>query len=65
MRKLFWIVLFLFLLGCVAGVAQQKPTDDQLEILGLQADVQRCQVNAEKAIRKLQKQLDEAKAGSK
>ncbi len=62
MRKLYWIILCLFLMGCLAGVAQQKPTDDQLEILGLQADLQKCQVSAEKQLRKLQKELADLKA---
>ncbi len=41
---------------------QGKPTDDQLEILGLQADLQKCQVSAEKQLRKLQKELADLKA---
>ncbi len=54
----------MILLACVGILgAQQKPmTDEQLDVLGLQADVQRCQVNAEKAVRKLQKEIADLKA---
>ncbi len=59
----------LFIIALSLGVnfvgwasGQQKPTDDQLEILGLQADLQKCQVTAEKQLRKLQKEIADLKA---
>jgi hypothetical protein len=58
MKKLAGLVLVL-VLGVGAAAQQKPPTDEQLDILGLQADVQKCQVEAAKSIRKLQARIAE------
>jgi len=56
------IAVSIMLAACLSLSGQQKPTDDQLEILSLQADLQKCQVSAEKQLRKLQKEIADLKA---
>lgn len=61
MKKLTLLLLLSAVLAAKAQHPQAPLTDEQLDILGLQADVQKCQVEAQKVIRKLQKELAEAK----
>ena len=69
MKRPLLVLLTVILLGAAWSGGQSqgvRPTDDQLEILGLQADVQKCQVDAEKKLRKLQAQIEQLKKeGSK
>lgn len=62
MKKVLGVgLVFLAVAGVFAQQQSPAPTDEQLDILELQADVQKCQVAAAKTIRKLQAQIAELK----